>query len=126
MLVHQVKEPGDALIVTVGEESVGFGRSGTPFSMGSGIAPLAPEIGLAAASNMSEKLTANRAPFGQKADPTRSGSLPACVAASAEPVRLAVPEATASMAVAPMVCRSRDDWVRRTHPKNAPWLPSGQ
>src|SRR5690349_4796626 len=33
--------------------------------MGSGMTPLAPEIGCPPASNMSEKLTAKRAPFGQ-------------------------------------------------------------
>src|SRR5580704_4429477 len=41
------------------------GRSGKPFSIGSGITPPAPEIGWPPPSNIKDKLTASRAPFGQ-------------------------------------------------------------
>src|SRR5882724_5329122 len=41
------------------------GRSGKPCWIGSGITPPAPEIGCPPASNINEKLTAKRAPFGQ-------------------------------------------------------------
>src|SRR5260370_38467325 len=63
------------------------GRSGTPFSIASGITPPAPEIGWPPPSNMSERLTANRAPFGQKAPALRSDTLIVGVASLAAPVR---------------------------------------
>src|SRR6266436_2925115 len=43
------------------------GKSGSPCWMGSGMTPPAPEIGWPPASNIREKLTARRAPFGQNA-----------------------------------------------------------
>jgi hypothetical protein len=42
------------------------GKSGKPFLIGSGMTPPAAEMGWPPASNMSEKLTARRAAFGQK------------------------------------------------------------
>src|SRR6266853_1975282 len=43
------------------------GKSGKPCWIGSGITPPAPEIGCPPASNINEKLTAKRAPFGHTA-----------------------------------------------------------
>ena len=77
------------------------GRSGTPPSIGSGMTPPAPEIGCPPPSNMSERLTANRAPFGQK--PARSDAFKDGVAAWAPPLRPLAPEAAASATVAPTV-----------------------
>jgi hypothetical protein len=102
MLVHEVEHAGDALVMSVGEKAL-VGRSGTPFSMGSGITPPAPEIGWPPPSNMSEKLTASRAPFGQKPAGFRSDALIVGVAALAAPDKPSAPEATASAAVAPTV-----------------------
>jgi hypothetical protein len=59
--------------MTVGEEGVG-GQVRNAFSMGSGITPPAPEIGWPPPSNISDRLAATRAPFGQKPLVARFGS----------------------------------------------------
>jgi hypothetical protein len=57
-------------------------------------------------SNMSEKLTAKRAPFGQKPVAVRSACLAVVVAASALPGKPTALEATASEADAPTVWKA--------------------
>jgi hypothetical protein len=52
---------------------------------------------------MSEKLTANRAPLGQKLESARSVAVKEGVAASALPVRPVAPDAAARVTVAPTV-----------------------
>src|SRR3984893_10604887 len=76
---------------------------GTPVSIGSGMTPPAPEIGCPPPSNMRERLTANRAPFGQKPGPARSDTFKDGVAAWAPPVRPLALAAAASATVAPTV-----------------------
>src|SRR5437879_5966523 len=70
--------------------------------MGSGITPPAPEIGWPPPSNIRERLTANRAPFGQK-PVARSDFCASGVAAPAPPGRPTAPEASVSAADAPTV-----------------------
>jgi hypothetical protein len=73
----------------------------------------APEIGCPPPSNMSDMLTAKRAPFGQK---LVAGALTTVVAALAAPGTLPAPEAIASAAVPPTVFRAsrrlrREEWI---------------
>src|SRR5260370_17809237 len=74
--------------------------------MGSGITPPAPEIGWPPPSNMSDKLTAKRAPFGQKPVAERSSFLAPVVAASALPGKPPALEARVSAADAPTVWKA--------------------
>src|SRR6266849_4680724 len=75
--------------------------------MGSGIAPLAPEIGCPPPSNMREILTASRAPFGQKPIPAREdGSAAVDVASPATPGKPATLEVTANAADALAIPRT--------------------
>src|SRR5258708_5291274 len=67
--------------------------------------PPAPEIGCPPPSNISERLTAGRAPFGQKRGPARSATLTKGVSACARPVEPPAPDAT-TRALAPTVCRA--------------------
>ncbi len=69
--------------------------------------PLAPEIGCPPPSNMSERLTAKRAPFGQKPASARfdafSDAFNDGVAALAWPVRPPAPDTAARATVTPPV-----------------------
>ena len=72
-LVHQVEHARDALGVAVGEKRVGR-QVGQPSLDRFGQEPPAPEMGWPPASNISDRLTAMRAPFGQKSPASRAGA----------------------------------------------------
>jgi len=65
MFVQEVEHAGNALVMAVGRRKRWSADPGLPFNWAR-ITPPAPEIGWPPPSNISERDTANRAPFGQK------------------------------------------------------------
>src|ERR1700676_1838545 len=103
MLVHEVEQAGDTFVMAVGEESVG-GQGGGAAQELVGKDSTCARNRLPPPSNMSEKLTASRAPPGQNA----AGSVGRLVVACAG--RVARADAPAIAANAPRVSR-RLRWV---------------